>query len=404
MPISPVSRRQSCWRRSASAARVSRRFQTMRGLTAVMFTVRVGRRSCAARPTNCSPMASRRASTASSSSSRGVQANTQGCGAGRRPISPRAAPTMTMSPARPSPQDTLAFSWRRRRGRRCSGIDLRRSAGTNDADHDRAYGRLGAPPRPLHGPIRPIASPSCVTRSASRPTARSPSSGRRSRPTTRAPSASGAASRNSSPASPPRRQPRRISGKTRLPGGGKRPCIRAPGSRARPPRGAGTPAQTRAPGPSRRSAPRGDDDQARRPSRRSRAPVEMPVRPVPALEEIARENRVEGCLRETYGAAVGAFQAARAEDRAIAAAMVAIARDEAAHAELSWAIDAWATGLLDGTALARLDAAYNVALAELRREIAVEPGKTVATRAGIPTAAQASALLEGVLTVLATAA
>ncbi|KAK4045115.1 hypothetical protein OUZ56_032523 [Daphnia magna] len=95
---------------------------------------------------------------------------------------------------------------------------------------------------------------------------------------------------------------------------------------------------------------------------------------------------------------------ARAEDRAIAGAMVSIARDEAAHAELSWAIDAWATGLLDGAAHKRLDAAYDAALAELRQQIAVEPGKTVATRAGIPTAAQASALLEGVLTVLATAA
>jgi len=132
--------------------------------------------------------------------------------------------------------------------------------------------------------------------------------------------------------------------------------------------------------------------------------VEMPSRPVPNLEEIARENRVEGCLRETYGAAVGAFQAARAEDPAIAAAMVSIARDEAAHAELSWAIDAWATGLLDGAARERLAAAYDAALAELRQEIEVEPGKTVATRAGIPTAAQASALLKGMLTVLATAA
>lgn len=124
---------------------------------------------------------------------------------------------------------------------------------------------------------------------------------------------------------------------------------------------------------------------------------------MPALEDIARENRIEGCLRETYGAAVGAFQAARAEDPAIAAAMVSIARDEAAHAELSWAIDAWATGLLDGAAHKRLATAYDAALLELRREIAVEPGETVATRAGIPTAAQASALLEGVLTVLETA-
>ena len=72
---------------------------------------------------------------------------------------------------------------------------------------------------------------------------------------------------------------------------------------------------------------------------------------VPAIEverlqirtmlELGIENAVEGCVRETYGAAVAAFQAEWAQDRPIRRAMRVIARDEAEHASLGWAIDAW---------------------------------------------------------------
>jgi len=60
-----------------------------------------------------------------------------------------------------------------------------------------------------------------------------------------------------------------------------------------------------------------------------------------SLAAIARENAVEGCARETYGALLAAWQAEHATDAAIRRALKAIARDELRHAALSWEIAAW---------------------------------------------------------------
>lgn len=57
--------------------------------------------------------------------------------------------------------------------------------------------------------------------------------------------------------------------------------------------------------------------------------------------EVARENAVEGCVRETYGAVVALVRAARSKDPHLREAMLSIARDECKHAELSWRIIAW---------------------------------------------------------------
>jgi hypothetical protein len=59
------------------------------------------------------------------------------------------------------------------------------------------------------------------------------------------------------------------------------------------------------------------------------------------LFDVARENAVEGCVRETYGAVVALVRGARAEDASVRRAMRSIARDECRHAELSWRIAAW---------------------------------------------------------------
>jgi len=68
------------------------------------------------------------------------------------------------------------------------------------------------------------------------------------------------------------------------------------------------------------------------------------ARPAEATRDrraFAIENAVEGCVRETFGAALAAWQAARATDPAVRDAMREIARDEALHADLGWRIDAW---------------------------------------------------------------
>jgi hypothetical protein len=57
--------------------------------------------------------------------------------------------------------------------------------------------------------------------------------------------------------------------------------------------------------------------------------------------QLATDNLVEGCVRETYGAVLASYQARAAGDPELRGAMSAIARDEAKHAALSWRIHGW---------------------------------------------------------------
>src|SRR5690606_36868087 len=109
--------------------------------------------------------------------------------------------------------------------------------------------------------------------------------------------------------------------------------------------------------------------------------------------EIARENAVEGCVGETYGALVGAVQAACAKEQALREAMRSIARDEARHAALSHAVHAWAIAQLGAAARERIQEAQREAIAALRDEAAVEPDVTLCREAGQPDAATARMLI-----------
>lgn len=59
------------------------------------------------------------------------------------------------------------------------------------------------------------------------------------------------------------------------------------------------------------------------------------------LDEIALENAVEGCVRETAGALLAQRQAESAREPRLKQALTRIARDEAEHAALAWDVDAW---------------------------------------------------------------
>ena len=63
---------------------------------------------------------------------------------------------------------------------------------------------------------------------------------------------------------------------------------------------------------------------------RGAVPPAVQVKPGPVrdIEAVARENAVEGCVRETYAALLACRQARAATDPAIRAAMDGIARDE----------------------------------------------------------------------------
>jgi hypothetical protein len=117
-------------------------------------------------------------------------------------------------------------------------------------------------------------------------------------------------------------------------------------------------------------------------------------RPLRSLAELALDNATEGCVRETFGALVGTYQAGAATDDEVAHAMSVIAEDEARHAELSWAVAAWAEPLLAAQDRANVQAARQAAVHALYAEVAAPPDPAWAATAGLPSPATSRALLE----------
>jgi hypothetical protein len=85
------------------------------------------------------------------------------------------------------------------------------------------------------------------------------------------------------------------------------------------------------------------------------------------LFEIALENAVEGCVRETYGAVTGLVEAETSRDASLRRAMKQIAADECRHAELAWEVHAWAMARLSSDERRRVEAAMRDAVAEIAR-------------------------------------
>jgi hypothetical protein len=116
---------------------------------------------------------------------------------------------------------------------------------------------------------------------------------------------------------------------------------------------------------------------------------------VRSLLEIATENAVEGCIRETYGAVVGLFRAASATDHDVQNVMRAIADEECSHAELSWDILRWTLSRLEGaerSAVARaMRATRETLVADITGEMPIAADD--AARLGIPSREQKLELL-----------
>jgi hypothetical protein len=106
---------------------------------------------------------------------------------------------------------------------------------------------------------------------------------------------------------------------------------------------------------------------------------------VRSLLEVARENAVEGCVGETYGAAVAAWQARTAGDPLVRALMAEIARDEAEHAALAWAVDQWAANGLDPNERRMIDHARREAGATLAAQVSSrDPEPRLRAALGLP--------------------
>ena len=101
------------------------------------------------------------------------------------------------------------------------------------------------------------------------------------------------------------------------------------------------------------------------------------------LLDIAIENAVEGCVRETFGALIAHWQAAHAQDPQVRAAMTHIARDETRHSALAWQTHVWMRSRLTSTERQRVAEAMQKAARELS-ERHVEPPAALARGAGMP--------------------
>jgi hypothetical protein len=114
---------------------------------------------------------------------------------------------------------------------------------------------------------------------------------------------------------------------------------------------------------------------------------------VRSLEEIAIENAVEGCVRETYGAVASLWEAEHAAEAATRTMLRGIARDECRHARLSWSVAGWLGARLSREARRRVAESRRSAVGALRRELKIEPCPDWRAEAGAPSAMQAGALL-----------
>lgn len=110
--------------------------------------------------------------------------------------------------------------------------------------------------------------------------------------------------------------------------------------------------------------------------------------------EIAHENAVEGCVRETFGALVAWQQSLRARDPLVARTMRSIAADETRHAQLSWQVASFIEPKLSARECLALDRARSAALEQLHRELADDLlPSTSAAHIGWPSRAQQAGLL-----------
>ncbi len=117
-----------------------------------------------------------------------------------------------------------------------------------------------------------------------------------------------------------------------------------------------------------------------------------PQRAPLSLEELAIENAVEGCTRETFGVLIGMWQAERAATSQLRAFFGKLALDESRHASLAHRVDAWLRTQLTSAARARVDAVRQAAVADLERTLP-SPTADVARELGLPSREQTLSLL-----------
>jgi hypothetical protein len=113
---------------------------------------------------------------------------------------------------------------------------------------------------------------------------------------------------------------------------------------------------------------------------------------VRSLVAVALENAVEGCVNETFAAAVAVAQSMTASDARVRAAMGRIARDELRHAELAWSVARWIEGRLGEGDIARVARARTAAVEALLRRTTSDVHPELVKKLGLPPAPVARAI------------
>ncbi|HEX8792801.1 MAG TPA: ferritin-like domain-containing protein [Polyangiaceae bacterium] len=101
--------------------------------------------------------------------------------------------------------------------------------------------------------------------------------------------------------------------------------------------------------------------------------VRAKARSAASLPALAKQNAEEGCVRETFSAAVAVIQARTARDPALRVAMRRIADDELRHAAFSWRLHEWLLSRLPATERHRLAVVRRRALDAIDAELAGAP-------------------------------
>jgi hypothetical protein len=124
-------------------------------------------------------------------------------------------------------------------------------------------------------------------------------------------------------------------------------------------------------------------------------PVDVTPAGPRSLLAIALENAREGCVRETWGAAVAVAQGERAGDGDVREAMLRIARDELGHAALSWDLAAWLETRLSAQETRAVAEERARAVTELEGEIEQALPLAWTAALGVPSREEARAIFAG---------
>jgi len=117
------------------------------------------------------------------------------------------------------------------------------------------------------------------------------------------------------------------------------------------------------------------------------------ARPLRGALALALDNATQGCVRETFGAAVALHQAQHAADDSLQPAFARIAEDEANHAAFSWALHAWLLQRLTAAERAQVEAALTREVDALAQEAQADVAEDVQRLAGMPGPQRAQALV-----------